>query len=109
MGDIVSFDDFRKLDIRVAEITEVKEHPSADKLYVLQISLGDETKQIVAGIRNHYDKDALVGRKIVVVNNLEPATIRGEESNGMLLAAGDGDAPVLLTPERDVPSGAPIR
>jgi len=104
----VSFDDFKKVDLRVAEILEVNEHPNADRLYVLKIRVGDQEKQIVGGVREHYHPDALVGRKIVVVNNLEPVTIRGEESNGMLLAAKDGDVPVILCPERDVPSGAAI-
>jgi len=107
--ETVSFDDFKKLDMRVAEIIEAAEHPNADKLFVLQIAMGEEQRQIVAGIRSSYDKDALVGKKIVVVTNLEPATIRGEESNGMLLAASDSDMPILLTPEKDVPSGSPIR
>ncbi|MFC1548535.1 methionine--tRNA ligase subunit beta [Candidatus Omnitrophota bacterium] len=105
---MVSFDDFKKLDLRIAEVKDVKEHPNADKLYVLQIEVGGEAKQIVAGIRQQYSSDALVGRKIVVINNLEPAVIRGEESNGMLLAAKDGDAPVILCPEKDVPSGSAI-
>ena len=106
--ETVSFDDFKKLDMRVAEIIEANEHPNADKLFVLRIAMGDEERQIVAGIRSSYDKDSLVGRKIIVVTNLEPATIRGEESNGMLLAASDGEAPILLAPEKDVPSGSPI-
>jgi methionine--tRNA ligase beta chain len=108
MENIIAFGDFKKLDLRVAEVIEVQDHPSADKLYVMKISLGGQEKQIVAGIRKNYDKEALKGKKIIVVNNLEPATIRGEESNGMLLAAADGDAPVLLVPDRDVPSGVPI-
>ena len=105
---MVTFDDFKKLDIRTASILEVKEHPNADKLYVLKIDIGSETKQIVAGIRTQYSPDELVGRKIVVINNLEPATIRGEESNGMLLAANDSGNPIILVPERDVPPGTPV-
>lgn len=106
---MVSFEDFKKLDLRIAKITDVREHPNADKLYVLQIDIGVETKQIVAGIRSQYSADELIGREIAVINNLEPVTIRGEESNGMLLAASDEDAPVILVPERDVPPGAPIK
>lgn len=102
------FDDFKKMDLRVARVLDVKEHPDADKLYVLQIEVGDSTKQIVAGLREHYSKEELIGRKIVVINNLEPATIRGEESNGMLLAASDNSTPVILVPEKDVSSGAQI-
>ena len=105
---VISFDDFKKLDLRIAEIKEVKEHPNADKLYVLQIDVGEETKQIIAGIRQHYSPDELIGRKIVIVNNLSPATIRGEDSNGMLLAAKDQDAPIILIPDQDVVPGAKI-
>jgi methionine--tRNA ligase beta chain len=105
---MISFNDFKKIDLRIAEILDVKEHPNADKLYVLQILIGDQTKQIVAGIRSSYDKEALKGRKIVVINNLEPVTIRGEESNGMLLAASDKGTPIILVPERDVPTGTEI-
>jgi methionine--tRNA ligase beta chain len=105
---MLSFDDFKQIDLRVAEILEVKDHPDADRLYVLRIAVGDEEKQIVAGVREHYSAEELTGRKIIIVNNLEPATIRGVESNGMLLAAKDDGAPVILMPERDVPSGAVI-
>jgi methionyl-tRNA synthetase len=106
---MISFDEFKKLDLRIAEIVDVQDHPNADKLYVLKISVGDEIKQIVAGIRSSYDKESLKGRKIAIINNLEPATLRGEESNGMLLAADDSGTPVILTPERDVPSGSQVK
>ena len=106
---MVSFDDFKNVDLRIAEIVDVSDHPNADKLYVLKILVGSEEKQIVAGIRSSYEKEQLKGRKIVVVNNLEPATIRGEESNGMLLAASDSGTPVILVPERDVPPGTEIK
>ncbi|MFH1665578.1 MAG: methionine--tRNA ligase subunit beta [Candidatus Omnitrophota bacterium] len=105
---MVSFEDFKKLDLRIARIDEVKEHPRADRLFVLQVDIGGQKKQIVAGIREHYSAEDLTGREIVIVNNLEPAVIRGEESNGMLLAARDGDVPVILVPSRDVPPGANI-
>ena len=105
---MVSFEDFKKLDIRIARIADVREHPNADKLYVIQIDLGDRTKQIVAGIRANYSSADLVGKKIVVVDNLEPVTLRGEESHGMLLAACDKNGPVVLVPESDVPPGTQI-
>ncbi|MGD2279512.1 MAG: hypothetical protein PVH45_05415 [Candidatus Omnitrophota bacterium] len=106
---MVSFDDFKNVDLRIAEIVDVSDHPNADKLYVLKILVGSEEKQIVAGIRSSYGKEQLKGKKIVVVNNLEPVTIRGEESNGMLLAASDSGTPVILVPERDVPPGTEIK
>lgn len=106
---MVSFEDFKKLDLRIAKVVDVKEHPDADKLYLLQVDVGDETKQIIAGIRLSYSIDELIGRNIVIVNNLEPVTLRGQESNGMLLAASDGENPVILIPEKDVEPGTGIR
>ena len=105
----ISIDDFRRVELRIAEIVSVKEHPNADKLYVLQVAVGQETKQIVAGIRLQYSADELVGRKVVIVNNLEPVTLRGEESVGMLLAASSDGGPVIITPDRDVPSASPVQ
>lgn len=105
----ISYDDFAKLDLRVATVTAAREHPNADKLLLLDLRVGDIEKQIVAGIRGHYELDALVGRQIIIINNLQRAVIRGEESGGMLLAASDGDAIVLLRPDREVPAGSGIR
>lgn len=105
----VAYDDFAKLELRVAQVIAAREHPNANKLLLLQVRVGEVEKQIVAGIRGHYAPEDLVGRQIVIVNNLEPAVIRGEESNGMLLAASDGDAVVLLRPDRDCQPGAGIK
>lgn len=101
--------EFQKLELRIAEILEAKDHPNADKLVVLKIRVGDHDKQIVAGIKQHYPPASLVGKKIVVVDNLEPAVIRGESSEGMLLAASDGTTLTLVTPEQDIPSGAKVK
>ena len=100
---------FSKLDLRVATVLEAREHPNADKLLLLRIKVGDVEKQIVAGIRGHYQAEALVGTQIVVLNNLEEAVLRGEESNGMLLAAGDGERVILLRPDRECSPGAVIK
>jgi len=105
----VSYDDFSKLELRVAKVLAAREHPNANKLLLLQIQVGDVEKQIVAGIRGHYEPEALVGRQIVVVNNLEPAVIRGEESNGMLLAASDSQGVVLLRPDREVEPSSGVK
>ena len=86
-----------------------REHPNADKLMLLQIKLDDVEKQIVAGIRGHYTPDQLVGRQIVVVNNMAEALIRGEESHGMLLAASDAGGVVLLRPDRECKTGATVK
>ncbi len=106
---MVTYEDFKKLELIVALIKEVKEHPNADRLYVLKIDTGNGEKQLVAGIRASYKPDELVGRKVVVINNLEPAVIRGEASNGMILAAAGENGPVILLPEKDVPIGAMIK
>jgi tRNA-binding protein len=99
MTDPIAYEDFAKLELRVAKVLEARPHPNADKLLLLQIDVGDEQKQIVAGIRQHYAPEQLVGRRIVVVNNLAPAMLRGEASHGMLLAATSGERVVLLTPD----------
>ena len=99
MADPIQYDDFAKVELRVAKVLEARPHPNADKLMLLQIDVGDEQKQIVAGIRAHYTPEQLVGKLIVVVNNLAPAMLRGEASNGMLLAATSGEKVVLLTPD----------
>lgn len=99
MAETVSYTDFARLELRVARVIEARPHPNADKLLLLQIDVGDEQKQIVAGIRQFYTPEQLVGRKIIVVNNLEPAMLRGETSSGMLLAATSGEKVVLLQPD----------
>ena len=108
---MITIEDFSQIDLRVAEIKSVEPHPNADKLLVLRIDAGDgiEGRQLVAGIRNHYKLEELVGKKIIIVNNLAPAVLRGVESQGMLLAAQDDDKIVILTTEKDVKPGAKIR
>ena len=106
---MITIQDFQKLEFVVAQIKEVKDHPNADKLYVLKIDTGKEEKQIVAGIRGSYAKEALLGRKIVVVNNLEPVVLRGEESNGMLLAASDENGISVLTPDKNIKLGSKVK
>ena len=105
----IGIDLFRQLDLRVAEILSVEPHPNADRLWVIKIRIGTEERQIVAGIRLFYTPEQLVGKKVVVVSNLEPATIRGVESQGMLLAASDQDKTVFLTPEKDIASGSVVK
>ncbi len=101
--------DFKKLDIRIATIKDVLDHPHADKLYVLKIDIGDRQKQLVAGIKLSYTREALIGKQIAVIDNLEPAVIRGEESQGMLLAAQDESGIVILSPERHMQEGSMVR
>jgi methionyl-tRNA synthetase len=97
MADPITYADFAKLELRVAKVLEARPHPNADRLLLIQVDVGDEHKQIVAGIRQHYSPEQLVGKLIVVVNNLEPAMLRGESSNGMLLAATSNEKVVVLT------------
>ncbi len=107
---IVSFDDFSKLDLRVAKITAVSDHPNADKLLIIDIDLGTEQRRIIAGLKPYCRPESLVGKNIVVVANLQPRKMRGLESNAMLLAANwedtDRQQIVIITTDGDVPPGA---
>ena len=105
---MASLADFQQIDLRIATVKSAELHPNADRLLVLKIDVGGEERQIVAGIRAGYEPASLVGRQIVVVFNLEPAKLRGVESQGMLLAARDGDRVVVLTPEAPVASGSKV-
>jgi methionyl-tRNA synthetase len=105
---MISFNEFKQVELKVAEVVEVTPHPNADKLYVMQVKLGEETRQLVAGMRPYCTAEHLMGKKIVIVANLEPAVLRGEKSEGMLLAAQDGDRVVCIVPEEDVASGSGI-
>lgn len=87
---------------------DVRDHPSADRLYLLSLDLGGEARQIVAGLRNHYRPEQLRGRKIIVVRNLKKSKIRGEVSEGMMLAADDGHGVHFLTVDSDVEPGTPV-
>src|SRR5207245_6651903 len=100
----IAYDDFAKLELRIATIVEAKVHPNADKLLVSQVDLGSEKKQICAGIRAYYPPEQLIGKQVVVVANLEPRPLRGEISQGMLLAATDpaSGRVVIVTPMENV-------
>jgi methionine--tRNA ligase beta chain len=106
---MISIDDFRKVELKVATVKSAEPHPNADKLIVLQVDLGSEQRQICAGIRNHYTPEELVGKQVVVVANLETAKLRGLESQGMLLAASDDGRVIILTPEKPVLAGAQVK
>jgi methionyl-tRNA synthetase len=106
---MATYDDFKKLEFRVAKIKEVNDHPNADRLYVIIVDLGDRTKQVVAGIKNFYKKEDLVGRSVVVVDNLDPAMLRGVESNGMLLAASDDTGLSIITLDKEIKLGSVVK
>ena len=105
---IVPFAEFKKLDIRVARVKSVEPHPNADRLYVLKVDIGGAERQIVAGLKNYYTPEQLQDRTIVIVTNLEPVVLRGVESQGMLLAAQDGNNVMLLQPDRQTAPGAKV-
>jgi methionyl-tRNA synthetase len=106
----IQFEDFLKLDLRVATVKQAEAHPRADKLLVLQVDLGTEQRQIIAGLRGYYDPEALVGKQIIVLTNLPPRKMRGLDSNGMLLAGvtEDQSSVVLLTTDKEMPPGTKI-
>ncbi len=105
------FSDWEKMQFVVGRIEKVEDHPKADRLYVLEVDLGTETRRLVAGLKLYYSKEELVGKKIIVFANLEPATIRGVKSEGMVLAAVNDDesSVVLLAPEKDIELGSRVR
>lgn len=106
--ELITIDDFAKVELKVGEILESKRHENAEKLLVSKIKIGDEVRQIVSGIAKHYDPETLVGRKVIVVTNLQPVKIRGVESNGMVLCAADGDKLELIE-LKDATSGSVVR
>jgi methionyl-tRNA synthetase len=105
---MVTFNDFKRIDLRIGKVISAEPHPSAERLYVLKVDLGIEQRQLVAGLKGHYEMSALVGKLIVVVNNLQPAILRGVESQGMLLAAQDGEKVSILVPDQDVAPGSQV-
>ena len=106
---MATIEDFRKIELKVGVIKEVNDHPNADKLYVVIVDLGDKTKQLVAGIKPSYQKEELVGKQVVVVDNLDPAILRGVESQGMILAASDESGIVIINPGRPVKLGSIVK
>ena len=109
MMEELTFAEFKKMDLRIAKIKEVQDHPQADKLYIVKIDIGGAEKQVVAGIKVHYSKEELVGKLVVVVNNLQPAVIRGIESKGMILASQDENTLSLLTLDKPVSLGSVVK
>ena len=105
----VSLDEFKKFKLVVGQIKEAVVHPNADKLFVVKVDVGAEVRQLVAGIRRSYAPEQLVGRRVVVIVNLQPAVIRGVESQGMILAASDEQGVSILQPDRDVVLGSGVK
>ena len=108
---IISYEDFAKLDLRVAKIKKVEEIEGADKLYKLTIDVDELGERVIcAGIKQHYSKEELQGKKIIIIANLAPRMMKGVESNGMLLAAcsDDHEKVILLAPEKDIEVGSKV-
>jgi methionine--tRNA ligase beta chain len=108
LSDEVSYKEFKRLDIRMGTVVEVKRVPGSDKLYNMKVDVGDEVRQIVTGLVDWYTADELEGKVIAIVMNLKPAKIFGQWSYGMLLAAEKEEQLSLLTVDRDIPNGAKV-
>jgi methionyl-tRNA synthetase len=105
---LIDIDDFGKVQLVVAEVIEAERVEGADRLLRLKVKVGSEERPLVAGIAEHYEPEALIGRRVIIVKNLKPATIRGVESRGMLLAAKKGKKLTLVTTDGEIPSGASV-
>ena len=106
---MISYDEFKKIDLRVAKVLSAERVPGSGKLVKLEVSLGEETRQIIAGIGKVYQPENLIGKEIVIVANLEPRALMGLESQGMLLAADNEGKPVLLAPDAEVSPGSIVK
>ena len=105
----ITFDDFKKLDIRIGKILSAEKIKGTDKLMKLEVDLGVDKRQLIAGIAEFFEPAHLIGRELPILSNLEPRRIRGIESQGMVLAVDVAGKPVLLHPEKEVPPGSIIR
>jgi len=108
---MITFDDFKKVELKVGEIKTVEDIPGADKIYKVTVDLGGEERTLVAGIRQSYpEREKLIGKKVAVVTNLEPRAMRGVTSQGMILVAStpDKSSVVILTLDKDIPNGSTI-
>jgi len=107
---MITIEDFMNVELKIAVIKEAQEHPDADRLYVIKVELDNgEVRTLVAGIRPSYPKEDLIGKQVVVVTNLKPATIRGVESQGMILAASDDKGISVLMPDRELALGSRVK
>ena len=105
---MITIDDFKKLELRAAKITGASPVPGSEKLLELRVSLGNEERQIVAGIAKSHLPENLIDREVIILTNLESKKLMGRESQGMLLAIDNGEDTTLIVPEKDVPPGTPV-
>lgn len=109
MAETISMEDFAKVDLRAGRVINAQKVPGKDKLLVLQVDIGTETRTVVAGIAQEFSVDELIGKQVVLVANLEPKRVGGIVSQGMILAAGEEQALAIVTLDRDVPPGTKVR
>jgi len=106
---MITFNDFQKLEIRIGKVISAEKIPEADKLIKFVFDLGDEQRQIVAGIAEFFEPEELIGKEMPILTNIEPRMLKGHESQGMILAADVEGQPILLSPEKEVPAGSIVR
>ena len=106
---MINFEDFNKLDIKIGTIIEAEAVPDTDKLLKLKVDLGDEQRELVAGIGDEYKPENIKGKQIPILTNLEPKTIKGIESQGMILAVDIDNKAILLHPDKKIPNGSKVR
>lgn len=105
---MITIDDFKKVELKVAKIIHAEKIENSEKLLRLEVNLGDEKRQILSGISQFYTPEEMIGKRIIIVANLEPRRMMGLESQGMILAAEANGKPILLTTEEDIEPGASI-
>lgn len=107
---MITFDDFKKLEIKIGKVKSVEKVPNADKLLKFIFDIGSEERQIIAGMAEFFeDPSVLIGKEMPILTNIEPRTLRGLESYGMILAADANGQPILLYPEKEIPAGSVVR
>lgn len=106
---MITIDDFKKIELKVGRVVSAESIEGSDKLLKLQVDLGSEQRQVLSGIAKYYQPSNLAGKQIIVITNLKPRSMMGLESNGMVLAAGDGEVVALLAPDKDMSAGSNIR
>lgn len=106
---MINIDDFKKVELKVARVLSAERVEGSDKLFKLQVDLGEEKRQVIAGIGKVYSPEDLMGKQIIIVANLEPRSLMGLESQGMILAANAESGPVLIMPDKEVVPGTELR
>ena len=109
MGEIIDINEFAKLDLRIGKIENAERVEGSKKLIKLEVDVGDETRQLVAGIAEEYTPESLIGKLVPMLANLKPVKLMGVESQGMILAVDVNGKPILLHPDREVPAGSRVR